>query len=137
MRVLFVDDDAMNRRVVRDMLRVVGVELDEAPEGETGLKMVEANDYSVILMDLRMPGMDGLTAIRHIRERADAKAKLPIIVITADTSLDIREDCLAGGADEVMMKPVAMKMLFKAMGKLVAQHARQPAAPAEAAPAPG
>lgn len=128
MRVLFVDDDAMNRRVVRDMLQLAGVVLEEAPDGETGLKMVEAGEYSVILMDLRMPGMDGLTAIKHIRARGDAKAQLPIIVVTADTSLNIRETCLAGGADDVMMKPVAMKALFKAMGQVVAMHAKRQAA---------
>jgi CheY-like chemotaxis protein len=101
------------------------VTLEEAPDGETGLKMVEAGEYAVILMDLRMPGMDGLTAIRHIRARGDAKAKLPIIVVTADTSRDIREICLAGGADDVMLKPVAMKALFKTMGEAIAAHAKR------------
>ena len=127
MRVLFVDDDAMNRRVVRDMLQLAGVTLEEAHDGESGLQMVEAGEYSVILMDLSMPGMDGLTAIKHIRARSDAKAKLPIIVVTADTSLNIRETCLAGGADDVMMKPVAMKTLFKTMGQVVAMHAKRQA----------
>jgi CheY-like chemotaxis protein len=69
--------------------------------------------------------MDGLTAIRHIRARGDAKAKLPIIVVTADTSRDIRETCLAGGADDVMLKPVAMKALFKTMGEAIAAHAKR------------
>ena len=67
MRVLFVDDDAMNRRVVKDMLQVAGVEMDEAEDGEKGLLQIGEKTYDVILMDLRMPGMDGLTAIGHIR----------------------------------------------------------------------
>jgi CheY-like chemotaxis protein len=125
MRVLCVDDDAMNRRVVRDMLQLAGVALEEAHDGESGLEMVEAGEHSVILMDLRMPGMDGLAAIRHIRARDDAKAQLPIIVVTADTSVDIREACLAGGADDVIMKPVAMKALFKAMGQVIAGRAKR------------
>jgi CheY-like chemotaxis protein len=54
MRVLFVDDDSMNRRVVRDMLVLAGVELDEAADGPTGLTMVDRHDYAVVLMDLRM-----------------------------------------------------------------------------------
>lgn len=120
MNVLFVDDDAMNRRVVRDMLQVAGLTLDEAPDGQTGLDMVDAGDYAIILMDLRMPGMDGLTAIKNIRARSDSKANVPIIVVTADTSLNIREDCIQIGADDVMMKPIAMKPLFKAMGRLLA-----------------
>ncbi|MEI6440369.1 MAG: response regulator [Alphaproteobacteria bacterium] len=123
MRILFVEDDAMNRRVVKDMLGVADVEMAEAPEAETGLQMVSDNDYDLILMDLRMPGMDGLTAIRHIRARGDAKAKLPVIVVTADTGLTIREDCLCAGADDVIMKPVAMDLLFDAIGRMLAGSA--------------
>lgn len=115
--VLFVEDNEMNRRVVKDMLGVAGVRVDEAPEAATGLRMIDEGDYDLILMDLRMPGMDGLTAIRHIRARPDAKARLPVIVVTADTSLTIREDCLAAGADDVVLKPVAMNLLFDAMGR--------------------
>lgn len=115
--VLFVEDNEMNRRVVKDMLGVAGVHVDEAPEAATGLRMIDEGNYDLILMDLRMPGMDGLTAIRHIRARPDAKARLPVIVVTADTSLTIREDCLAAGADDVVLKPVAMNLLFDAMGR--------------------
>ena len=121
MQVLFVEDDAMNRRVVRDMLRVVGADMDEAPDAETGLAMIDRDDFNIILMDLRMPGMDGLTAIRHLRARADAKSELPVIVVTADTAIDLREQCLASGADEVILKPVAMGALLSAMGRMVAK----------------
>lgn len=123
MQVLFVEDDAMNRRVVRDMLSVAGVEMTEAPDAETGLALIGERDFDVILMDLRMPGMDGLTAIRKIRARADEKAMLPLIVVTADTTLDIRADCLGHGADEVILKPVAMKALFDAIGRTLAKNA--------------
>jgi len=71
MRVLFIEDDAMNRRVVKDMLTIVGVPMDEAEDADIGLRMVEAADYDAILVDLRMPGMDGLSAIRSIRARDD------------------------------------------------------------------
>ena len=115
--VLFVEDNEMNRRVVKDMLGVAGVHVAEAPEAMTGLRMIDEGDYDLILMDLRMPGMDGLTAIRHIRARPDDKARLPVIVVTADTSLTIREDCLAAGADDVVLKPVSMNLLFDAIGR--------------------
>lgn len=121
MQVLFVEDDAMNRRVVRDMLKVVGADMNEAPDAETGLQMIDEDDFNIILMDLRMPGMDGLTAIRHLRSRPDAKAMLPVIVVTADTALDLRERCLESGADEVILKPVAMGALLSAMGRMVAK----------------
>jgi len=124
MKVLFVDDDAMNRRVVRDMMRVAGIAMDEAGDGQTGLDLIDREDYSLVLMDLRMPEMDGMTAIRHIRARPDAKSRTPVVVVTADTSADLRERCMTEGADELLMKPVAMKPLFRLMGSLIAQRAR-------------
>ena len=120
MNVLFIEDDRMNRRVVKDMLHVAGVEMAEAENAEEGLRLLDANDYDMLLVDLRMPGMDGITAIQHIRARGDAKAAVPVIVVTADTAIDLRERCLAAGADEVLFKPVAMDALFETMGQLLA-----------------
>lgn len=123
MQVLFVEDDAMNRRVVRDMLRVVGADMHEAPDAETGLQMIDDGRFNIVLMDLRMPGMDGLTAIGHLRSRADDKATLPVIVVTADTAVDLRDRCMASGADDVILKPVAMGALLTAIGRMVAKTA--------------
>lgn len=113
----------MNRRVVRDMLDVAGATMTEAESAEEGLQLIDARDFDMILVDLRMPGMDGITAIRHIRARDDDKAKLPIIVVTADAAVDLRDRCLAAGADDVIFKPVAMDALFDAMGRLLARDA--------------
>ena len=123
MNVLFIEDDTMNRRVVSDMLDVAGATMTGAESAEIGLRLIDENDYAIILVDLRMPGMDGLTAIRHIRARGDAKARLPIIVVTADTAIDLRERCIAQGADDVLFKPVAMDSLFDAMGRMLAKAA--------------
>ena len=82
--------------------------------------MIDDGGFDVVLMDLRMPGMDGLTAIRQIRA-GDAKALLPVIVVTADTAQDIRSHCLSQGADDVILKPVAMKSLFDAIGRTLAR----------------
>ncbi|MEH3047157.1 response regulator [Sphingomonas adhaesiva] len=120
MNVLFIEDDRMNRRVVRDMLDVAGAQMVEAESAEIGLGLIDANDFDVILVDLRMPGMDGITAIRHIRARPDAKARLPIIVVTADTAVDLRERCLRAGADDIIFKPVAMDALFEAIRRVLA-----------------
>jgi len=120
MNVLFIEDDPMNRRVVADMLDVAGARLAEAENAEIGLRMIDAHDYDMALVDLRMPGMDGISAIREIRARNDAKANLPIIVVTADTAIDLRERCLEAGANEVLFKPVAMDALFEAMGRILA-----------------
>lgn len=120
MNILFIEDDPMNRRVVRDMLDVAGATMCEAELAEEGLRMIDAEDFDLILVDLRMPGMDGITAIEHIRARGDHKASLPVIVVTADTAIDLRERCLAAGADEVLFKPVAMDALFDAIGRVLA-----------------
>ena len=121
MRVLFVEDNEINRRVVKEMLRAGGIEMSEAEDGFIGLQMINDGDYDLILMDLRMPGMDGMTAIRHIRARDDDKAHLPVIVITADDGPSIDADCHAAGADEVLRKPVSMGALFETIGGLLAR----------------
>ncbi len=123
MQILFVEDDPMNRRVVRDMLAVAGAEMSEAESAEVGLDMIGEHDFKIVLMDLRMPGMDGLEAIRRIRQRSDIKARLPVIVVTADTAIDLKESCMKEGADDVILKPVAMKLLFDAIGRILAKDA--------------
>ena len=120
MNILFIEDDPMNRRVVKDMLDVAGATMAEAEDAETGLRRIEEEDFDVVLVELRMPGMGGLTAIQVIRDRGDAKAELPVIVVTADTALDLRERCLAVGADDVLFKPVAMDALFDSIGRVLA-----------------
>lgn len=115
----------MNRRVVKDMLDVAGATMAEAESAEEGLALLDANRYDILLVDLRMPGMDGMTAIRHIRARNDAKARVPIIVVTADAAADLRDRCLEAGADDVLFKPVAMDALFNAMGRVLAKDASE------------
>ncbi|MDF7774705.1 response regulator [Sphingomonas sp. AOB5] len=120
MNILFIEDDPMNRRVVKDMLDVAGATMAEAGLAEEGLARIEYEEFDVVLMDLRMPGMDGIEAIRHIRARTDEKANLPVIVVTADTGADLRERCLDAGADDVLFKPVAMDALFDSIGRVLA-----------------
>ena len=125
MKVLFIEDDRMNRRVVRDMLGVAGAEMVEAESAEDGLALLDEHRFDILLVDLRMPGMDGMTAIGHIRARTDANARAPILVVTADTASDLRDRCLEAGADEVLFKPVAMEPLFNAMGRVLAARASE------------
>ena len=115
----------MNRRVVNDMLGVAGAVMTGAESGEEGLALLDGHMYDIVLVDLRMPGMDGMTAIGHIRARPDAKARVPIIVVTADTAPNLREECLEAGADDVLFKPVAMEALFDAMGRALAKQANE------------
>ncbi|MAI90192.1 response regulator [Ponticaulis sp.] len=125
MKILFVEDDPMNRRVVKEMLTAAKIEMHEAENGPVGLQMIEDGDYDLILMDLRMPGMDGMEAIRHIRERSDEKGKIPIIVVTADTALNLRGQCLEQGADEFLIKPVEVRALFETIAYTIAKHKKK------------
>ncbi|RYE02991.1 MAG: response regulator [Sphingomonadales bacterium] len=120
MNILFIEDDPMNRRVVKDMLDVAGATMAEAAWAEEGLAMIDEDTFDVVLVDLRMPGTDGFETIRRIRARGDAKGELPIIVVTAETALDLRDRCLALGADDVLFKPVAMDSLFDSIGRVLA-----------------
>ena len=119
MRILFIEDDAMNRRVVRDMLFVAGLPLAEADGGRSGIARLEREEFDVLLLDLRMPEMDGFAVIQALRSRDDALRLLPIIVVTADASPGLEDECLAAGADAVLFKPIAMQSLFDSIAELV------------------
>lgn len=120
MHVLYVEDDPMNLQVVKDMLEVAGATMVGAPDAATGLRIVEEQKFDLVLMDIRMPGMDGLTAIEHLRRKPEPIASLPVIVVTADTSSDLRERCAAVDANELIMKPVALQELIGSMGRVLA-----------------
>lgn len=114
----------MNRRVVKEMLTAAKIELHEAEDALTGLRKIDEENYDLILMDLRMPGMDGMEAIRRIRAREDEKSEIPIIVVTADTALNLRGQCLEQGADEFLIKPVEVRGLFETIAFTIAKHKR-------------
>lgn len=119
MRILFIEDDAMNRRVVRDMLHVAGLPLAEADGGKSGIARLEKEPFDVLLLDLRMPEMDGFEVMRAIRGRDDSLKTLPIIVVTADASPGLEDECLEAGADVVLFKPIAMQSLFDSIAEIV------------------
>ena len=125
MRVLYVDDNGMNRLVMSEMLRAAGIRMDEADDGEIGLRMIEAGDYDLVLMDLRMPGVDGATAIRRLRARPDAKRLTPVVVVTGDASPSVAAECRAAGADDLVMKPVALAELYGAIERIMAPLMRR------------
>lgn len=122
MRVIFVEDDPLNRRVVRDMLKVVDIEMDEAEDGESGLAKIADGAFDIVLMDLRMPGMDGLTAIKLLRQMPAPVGQTPVIVITADTATDLKARCQEAGANDVIVKPVALNALIDAIGRIAATN---------------
>ena len=119
MHILCVDDEPISRRVIREVLRTADITVTEAPDAETGLALLDTLPIDLILMDLRMPGMDGLSAIRAIRARQDGVASAPVILITADTSMDLTERSAAAGANAMVRKPVDMRLLFDAIAEVM------------------
>lgn len=99
--------------------------MTEAGDGELGLALIESRAFDLVLLDLRMPGMDGMEVMAHIRARTDEKARMPIIIVTADTAPDLKDRCKAAGADDVIFKPVAMEALFDAIGHVLARDVQR------------
>lgn len=98
------------------MLRTSGMLPDEAADMQTGLKMVDDRDYLVVLVDLRVPGMNGVTDIRQNRARLDDKSRLSITVVSGDLTTDVRELCRQAGASDYLEKPVMMLQLLTKVG---------------------
>ena len=119
MRALFIEDDDLNRRIVEDMLRVGGAEMVGAPDATTGLELFAAEHFDFVLVDLRMPGIDGFETMRRIRAWEDERRDVPIVVVTADTGDRIDDECREAGADAILLKPVAMKELFEVIAELI------------------
>ncbi len=116
MNIIYIDDDATNRALLRDMLASRGLAMAEAADARSGLKMIDEGDFDIVFMDLRMPDMNGLTAIRHLRSVAKHGAKLRVVVVTADITDGARDLCLAAGADDFLDKPVYLDKLFGIIG---------------------
>ncbi|EMD81954.1 response regulator [Pacificimonas flava] len=130
MRVLFIEDDDLNRRIVEDMLRVGGADMVGASDAGEGLRIFGEDRFDVVLVDLRMPAVDGFETMKRIRQWDDERRNVPLIVVTADTGERIDDECRAAGADAILLKPVAMRELFEVIADLVVSNPRPPAPPA-------
>lgn len=119
MRALFIEDDDLNRRIVEDMLRVGGAEMVGAENATVGLEIFGRERFDIVLVDLRMPLIDGFETMKRIRAWDDDRRDVPLIVVTADTGEHIDDDCRAAGADAILLKPVAMRELFEVIADLV------------------
>jgi PAS domain S-box-containing protein len=104
-RVLLVEDNDINQIVAREILQDAGFTVDVADNGQIGLGMVQQADYALVLMDMQMPVMDGLTATREIRKLA-GRAGLPIIAMTANAMQRDRDRCMEAGMNDFLGKPV-------------------------------
>ena len=119
-RVLVVDDNDMNRIVLRSLMKETEIKVDEADSGEECLKMIEKNPYDVILMDYMMPNMDGKETLARLKKMPEAPgAKAKVIVCTANALVGVRAELLSVGFDDFLSKPVNGKELEEMLGKYI------------------
>lgn len=112
-RILLVDDNQVNRKLGGLLLKKVGYEFDLAKNGREALQAVSAKVYDMILMDCRMPEMDGFEATRIIREREGSGRHVPIVALTASAMQDDRVACVEAGMDDFLSKPIDANKLYE------------------------
>lgn len=103
--ILLVDDNEINRLLLSDYLLGVGLDVQEAENGQAAVDICQKQTFDLILMDCLMPVMDGFEAARHIRERG-LNVQTPVIAITANTQTDVQQACQAAGMTDYLAKPV-------------------------------
>lgn len=109
-RILIAEDNATNRSLMTYMLQQWGLDFDMADNGKMVIDALEKRNYSLVLMDMQMPVMDGYTATRIIR--SDLQLQVPIIAMTAHAMAGEREKCLSMGMNEYISKPIRERQLF-------------------------
>ena len=121
--VLLVEDNPVNRQLAQRLLERKGHRVEIAENGEMALQWVARKSFDLVLMDIQMPEMDGLTATRKIREKERVHGgHLPIIALTAHAMEQHREACIAAGMDDFVTKPIHPAKLYRAMIDVVASR---------------
>ncbi|MDX5393576.1 MAG: response regulator, partial [Caulobacteraceae bacterium] len=120
LRILVADDHPTNRQVLELLLSQFDTELVLAENGQEALEAFEKAPFDIVLMDMQMPVMDGLTAIREIRAREERSdlTRTPIIMLTANTLPEHQAASLEAGADMHMPKPIVADRLFEALASV-------------------
>ncbi|MCW5725007.1 MAG: response regulator [Maricaulaceae bacterium] len=119
LRVLAAEDNPVNRAVLEGFLMSCGWPVDFVENGALAVEAASARAYDIILMDMRMPVMDGLAATRAIRELPTTAAMTPIVALTANARKEDEAQCLAAGMDGYVSKPIDSARLFAAIEKAV------------------
>ena len=121
--VLLVEDDAVNQVVARSMLEKLGCKVDVVGDGQAALEALERKLYTLIFLDIGLPGMDGWDLVREIRsafvDGVHLNAGVPVIATTAHASAGDRDACLQAGMQDFLTKPLSMRSLQGALSKWV------------------
>ena len=117
LRILLVEDNFINQKVALLLLQKLGYSADVANNGLEAISALNNQAYDVILMDMQMPEMDGLSATRYICEHWEPSSRPHIIAMTANAMVGDREECLRAGMDDYISKPIRMEVLAQALTK--------------------
>jgi two-component system cell cycle response regulator DivK len=118
--ILMVEDNPLNAKLPRDVLGARGFDVLETTTAEEGLELARSRKPAVILMDIRLPGMDGIEALGHLK--ADPETRdIPVIAVTASVMPMERRDVLAAGFDGFQPKPLSLKALFAEIDEALAK----------------
>ncbi len=117
LRILLAEDNRVNQKLALSMLRKLGYQVDLAINGVEVLQALHRRPYDVVLMDVEMPEMDGLTATRRICQEWSASKRPRIIALTSFALKGDREKCLEAGMDDYVTKPIAFPELLNALEK--------------------
>ena len=117
--VLIVDDDPQVTLALSIRLRAAGYVVDTAPDGETGLEKLALNLPDVVLLDMRMPGIDGLEVIRRMK-MDERLSRVPVIVISANAQETVKREAIATGAKLFLEKPYESRVLLDALTRVLA-----------------
>ncbi len=120
LRVLVVEDNATNRMIVTKMLEGLGASVDTAEDGERGVEAALIGGFDLILMDIQMPGIDGMEATHQIRTSGTSAATTPIVALTANVLTHQRSSYLDAGMDGVVGKPVSPGALLAEIARVAA-----------------
>jgi two-component system, sensor histidine kinase len=123
LRVLAVDDNPLNRRILAAFLELWPVSTSWATNGVEALDLLAQDRFDVVLMDVQMPVMDGLTATRRLRARGGPNRDVPVLALTANAREEDRQACLAAGMDDFLTKPIRPDALLEALSRVEAQAA--------------
>lgn len=121
MRILIVEDDKTIATNLYDYLQGRGHVVDAAADGVTGLHLAVTQPFDAIVLDLNLPGMDGITLCRKLRE--DAKRDTPVLMLTARDTLDDKLEGFAQGADDYLVKPFSLREVEARLSALHKRHA--------------
>ncbi len=116
--ILIVEDNEKNRKLVRDVLQHKGYQTAEAETAEEGIRLAQQSSPALILMDIQLPGMNGMEALRRLR--ADPKTKkIPVIAVTASAMTHDRAKIMATGFDGYQSKPINVKEFLVAVREML------------------